>query len=45
MLKSDKGQYIDLDGMKTFYIKAGSGYPLLLIHGGSPGACSFGDPN
>ncbi len=41
MLKSDKGQYIDIDGMKTFYIKAGSGYPLLLIHGGSPGACSL----
>ena len=41
MLKSDKGEYIDVNGIKTFYIKAGSGYPLLMIHGGSPGACSL----
>lgn len=37
---SHKGEYLTVDGIRTFYIKAGSGYPLLLIHGGSPGACS-----
>jgi len=30
-----------VDGIKTFYIKEGSGHPLLLIHGGAPGACSL----
>ena len=37
---SGKGEFLDVDGVRTFYIEAGSGYPLLLIHGGSPGACS-----
>ncbi|MEE9144994.1 MAG: alpha/beta fold hydrolase, partial [Candidatus Binatia bacterium] len=36
---SGKGEYLTVDSIRTFYIKAGSGYPLLLIHGGSPGAC------
>ncbi len=34
------GEFVDVDGLKTFYIKAGSGHPLLLIHGGAPGACA-----
>jgi len=34
------GEYVVVDGLKTFYIKAGTGRPLLLIHGGSPGASS-----
>lgn len=34
------GHYVDIDGIKTFYFKVGSGLPLLLIHGASPGACS-----
>ncbi len=38
MLKSDKGEYLEVDGLRTFYIKMGTGYPLLLIHGTSPGA-------
>lgn len=33
--------YVDVDGLRTSYIKAGSGHPLLLLHGGSPGACSL----
>lgn len=40
MIKSDKGEYIEVDGIRTFYIKAGSGTPVLLFHGGSPGGCS-----
>ena len=35
------GEYVHVDGLKTFYIKKGSGYPLVLVHGGSPGACSL----
>ena len=34
------GQYVDVDGINTFYFKAGTGFPLVLIHGASPGACS-----
>ncbi len=41
MLKSDKGETIEVDGIRTYYIKAGAGEPLLLIHGASPGACSL----
>jgi pimeloyl-ACP methyl ester carboxylesterase len=40
MLMSAKECYLEVDGLKTFYFRAGSGYPLLLIHGGSPGACA-----
>jgi pimeloyl-ACP methyl ester carboxylesterase len=40
MLSNKDGKYIDVEGIKTFYFKAGSGFPLLLIHGASPGACS-----
>jgi pimeloyl-ACP methyl ester carboxylesterase len=35
------GQYANVAGVKTFYFKLGSGFPLLLIHGASPGACSI----
>ncbi len=41
MLKTDKGETIDVDGIKTYYIKVGTGEPLLLIHGASPGACAL----
>ena len=30
--------YIEADGLKTFYIKAGSGFPVVLFHGAAPGA-------
>lgn len=39
-MKPDK-EYIDVDGLKTSYIKAGQGHPLLLIHGSAPGASSL----
>jgi pimeloyl-ACP methyl ester carboxylesterase len=32
--------YLDVEGPRTFYIKAGEGHPLVLCHGGSPGTCS-----
>ena len=40
MLTNIDGQYVQVDGIKTFFFKAGTGLPLLLIHGASPGACS-----
>lgn len=33
-------QTVNVDGLQTSYITKGSGTPLLLIHGGSPGACA-----
>lgn len=41
MIKPDEGMYIDIDGLRTFYIKKGTGRPLVLIHGGAPGACTM----
>ena len=32
--------YLDVEGLRTFYIKAGGGHPIVLCHGGSPGTCS-----
>ena len=34
-------EYLHVDGLKTFLVKAGSGHPLLLIHGAAPGASSL----
>lgn len=34
------GRFLEVDGIETFYIQEGSGAPLLLIHGASPGACT-----
>jgi pimeloyl-ACP methyl ester carboxylesterase len=40
MISSDDGRYVDIGGLKTFYIKKGDGYPLVLLHGSAPGACT-----
>lgn len=32
--------YLEIEGLRTFYIKAGDGHPIVLCHGGSPGTCS-----
>ena len=34
-------EFVRVDGIKTFVAKAGSGAPVLLIHGASPGASSL----
>src|SRR5262245_56937212 len=34
-------EFLQASGLKTFYVKAGSGHPELLLHGGSPGASSL----
>jgi 2-hydroxy-6-oxonona-2,4-dienedioate hydrolase len=36
-----KKEYVQADGLKTFVVSAGSGDPVLLIHGASPGASSL----
>jgi pimeloyl-ACP methyl ester carboxylesterase len=30
--------YIEADGLKTFYVKTGNGFPVVLLHGAAPGA-------
>jgi pimeloyl-ACP methyl ester carboxylesterase len=35
------GEYVDVGGVRTFYIKKGSGTPLVMVHGASPGACAL----
>jgi pimeloyl-ACP methyl ester carboxylesterase len=30
--------YIEADGLRTFYVKVGSGFPVVLFHGAAPGA-------
>ncbi len=30
--------YIEADGLKTFYVKTGNGFPVVLFHGAAPGA-------
>ncbi len=32
--------FVEVLGLRTFYIRAGEGHPLVLCHGGSPGTCS-----
>jgi pimeloyl-ACP methyl ester carboxylesterase len=34
-------KYLQVDDLKTFLVKAGTGHPLLLIHGAAPGASSL----
>lgn len=34
---------VDINGVRTHYLEAGSGQPLLLLHGGGAGADSFGN--
>lgn len=40
MTMSITGEYVDVDGIRTFYIKKGGGPALFLFHGASPGACT-----
>jgi pimeloyl-ACP methyl ester carboxylesterase len=40
MITAELGTTMTVNGLKTFFIKKGSGPALLLIHGGSPGACA-----
>jgi pimeloyl-ACP methyl ester carboxylesterase len=41
MVKASDGQYVEVDGLKTHYFRKGTGRPLVLVHGASPGACAL----
>jgi 2-hydroxy-6-oxonona-2,4-dienedioate hydrolase len=41
MVTQADGAYVDLDGLRTYYVKLGSGPPVVLIHGASPGASTL----
>lgn len=41
MAPPQTGELVDILGLRTFYIKKGSGEPLVLFHGGAAGACSL----
>lgn len=34
-------RYLEVDGLRTFYLTVGSGHPVVMIHGGAPGVCSL----
>src|SRR3954447_5530611 len=40
MIAAERGSYVEVDGLRTYYLHVGSGPPVVLIHGASPGACS-----
>jgi len=40
MMTRAPGEYVVAHGINTFLIEKGSGRPLLMCHGGSPGACA-----
>lgn len=40
MIATSAGAFIEVDGLKTFYVKTGSGTPLVLVHGAAPGGCA-----
>jgi len=37
MLSKDNGEFIEVDALKTFYVRVGSGHPIVLFHGAAPG--------
>jgi pimeloyl-ACP methyl ester carboxylesterase len=40
-LDSSAGKFLDVDGVRTFYVQAGTGDAVVLVHGAAPGACSL----
>ena len=38
-----ESQFVDAGGIRTHYIQSGEGEPLVLVHGGGPGADSYGN--
>jgi pimeloyl-ACP methyl ester carboxylesterase len=37
---TEVGTFLDVDGIKTFFMERGDGEAVVLIHGAAPGACS-----
>jgi pimeloyl-ACP methyl ester carboxylesterase len=40
MIEVGIGDYVEIDGLRTFYVKKGTGPALVLVHGGAPGGCA-----
>ncbi len=40
MVSNDTGKFVSVNGIEMFYVRAGEGYPLILLHGG--GGSHFG---
>ncbi|HEX9444736.1 MAG TPA: alpha/beta hydrolase [Candidatus Binatia bacterium] len=40
-MTNDPRSYLTVEGLKTFYVQAGRGPAVLLVHGGSPGASAL----
>ena len=38
---TDVGSFLDVNGLRTFYVDRGSGVPVVLVHGAAPGACTL----
>ena len=39
---SISGSFVDVQGLRTFYVQQGTGaHPVVVIHGGAPGACAL----
>lgn len=45
LTESGTSKFVDVDGFKFHYHEAGSGEPLVLIHGGGPGASGWSNYN
>ncbi|HWP58209.1 MAG TPA: alpha/beta hydrolase [Candidatus Acidoferrales bacterium] len=41
MITRADGSFVNVDGLKTFYVKAGSGPAVILIHGAAPGGAAL----
>jgi 2-hydroxy-6-oxonona-2,4-dienedioate hydrolase len=41
VIRAGDGAYLDVDGLKTWYVKVGNGDPVVLIHGASPGGSAL----
>jgi pimeloyl-ACP methyl ester carboxylesterase len=39
-ITSQAGEIVEIDGLRTYAIKTGTGPAVVLIHGGAPGACA-----
>lgn len=39
MVGVETGEYVDVGGLRTYYVKKGNGPAVVMLHGQSPGAC------
>lgn len=39
-MKSVESKFADVEGMRTHYLEAGEGFPVVLLHSGEFGGCA-----